>query len=262
MYCTYHCQADSFNLKGISTALKEKNFIYRFFDDVLYVEMEDGEDVFIFSYGCIVFWNVSERKKDEVFEICNGVNPPLQKTTSDKCKFMYGTRTHIYEEDDLIELESYDLLIRLSLSHGLSQSAKLDVFEHSVLHNIEKTRPLVQQIQETGKSFLSRKKLSKLIGKLFQERNFINLDCDLLDTPEFFWRRPGYEPYYHQAAEYMDIHARLGILNRRLDIIHELYDFLSNELNHSHSSFLEWIIIILIVTEVILTVAKDILKLF
>jgi uncharacterized Rmd1/YagE family protein len=59
------------------------------------------------------------------------------------------------------------------------------------------------------------------------------------------------------ASQYMDISKRHDILNRRLDVIHELYEILSNELKHSHSSRLEWIIILLIVSEVILTILKD-----
>ncbi len=157
---------------------------------------------------------------------------------------------------------SNDSLLKLSMSHGLSQSVKLEVFERSVIKTIEKTRPLTQQIRELGKTLLSRKKLSQLIGELFHERNLMNLDSDLLDTPEFFWKRPAYEAFYHQAAEYMDIKARLDILNRRLDVVHDVYDFLSNELHQSHASSLEWIIILLIVSEVVLTISKDILKLF
>ena len=262
MHCTYHCQAAAFHLQKISEVLKDKEITHRFFDEVLYVEIETGADIFIFGYGCIVFWNVSEEKKNNIFDIFSPINISLKYPTNDGCEFMYGKKTHIYEEEDMIELESYDLLIRLSFSHALAQSVKLEVFEHSLMHNIQKTKPFVEQIHAKGKSSLSRKKLSKLIGKLFQERNLINLDCDLLDTPEFFWKRPSYEPYYHQAAEYMDIDARLEILNRRLNNVHELYTFLSDELKHSHSSFLEWIIILLIVTEVILTISKDILKLF
>lgn len=262
MLCTYHCQFVSFNLKKISTLLGREGFIHRFFDDVLYIEIGKDEDAFLFPYGCVVFWNVSKEKQHQILQICALEHPVLQEKTVDSCHFTYGNKTHIYEEEDMIELESNDILIRLSLSHALSQSVKLEVFESSVLKTIENTRPLTNQIHQKGKTFLSRSQISKLIGKLFEERNSINLDTDLLDIPEFFWRRPSYEPYYDQAAKYMDINARLEILNRRLDSLHDLYEFLSNELNHSHSSFLEWIIIFLIGTEIIITILKDILKLF
>ena len=146
------------------------------------------------------------------------------------------------------------------MAHGLSQSVKLDVFENSIEKTIENTRYLPAELAEKGKISLSRKKISQKIGALFAERNSVNLHSDILDTPEFFWRRPRYEPYYHMASQYMDIATRLDILNRRLDVIHELYDILSNELKHAHSSHLEWVIILLIVSEVLMHLVKDFFK--
>lgn len=261
MRCSYQCTANHYHIQELAESLKEKNWSTRFYDDVLHVNLDQDQDAFIFSYGCVVFWNVDEVFKEEIFSVTQDVSTGLHKLpAADGCYYVYGDQTIIHEEEDRIELESDDLLIRLSISHGLAQSVKLETFERSVLNTIEKTRPLTQQIRDKGTTSLSRKKLSQLIGELFQERNFVNLDCDLLDTPEFFWRRPGYEAYYHEAAVYVDIKARLDIMNRRMDAVHDLYDFLSNELNHSHSSFLEWIIICLIVSEVILTLLKDIFK--
>jgi uncharacterized Rmd1/YagE family protein len=40
------------------------------------------------------------------------------------------------------------------------------------------------------------------------------------------------------------------VLSNKLDVIHELFEMLADDLNHKHSSFLEWIIIILIAFEI------------
>jgi len=125
---------------------------------------------------------------------------------------------------------------------------------------LKKTRHLPEELARKGKIYMSRKKLSKKIGALFSERNSINLHSDILDTPEFFWRRPRYEHYYLMASEYMDIQTRLDILNRRLGVIHELYDILSSELNHRHSSRLELIIILLILIEVVVVLRNEFMK--
>ena len=44
---------------------------------------------------------------------------------------------------------------------------------------------------------------------------------------------------------------RVEILNQRLDVVHELFSMLSDELNQKHNAKLEWIIIWLILIEVI-----------
>jgi uncharacterized Rmd1/YagE family protein len=219
-------------------------------------------EIFIFPYGCISIWGLSEEEEGsfindiKAFEVT-----PLSLPTMDTSVYEYGETTLINEEEDEMILESTDDLIKLSLSHGLTQSVKLEVFEQSIVKTIQKTHHLPDELAKTGKILMSRKKLSQKIGALFAERNSINLHCDVLDTPEFFWRRPRYETYYRLASEYMDIKQRIDILNKRLDVIHELYDILSNELKHAHSSRLEWIIILLIVMEVVMMLAKDVFKL-
>ena len=112
-----------------------------------------------------------------------------------------------------------------------------------------------------GRISLSRKDISRKIGELFVERNFINLQADILDIPEFFWDHPELEPFYRRTAHYLDITKRAENLNKRLGVIHDLFEMLSNELNHQHSSRLEWTIIILIVIEVIIALLKDIFHL-
>ncbi len=99
------------------------------------------------------------------------------------------------------------------------------------------------------------------MGELFIERNFITLHSEILDTPEFFWDYPELEPFYRKTAHYLDVGKRVEVLNKKLTVIHELFEILSDELNHQHSARLEWTIIILIVIEVILAFVTDIFHL-
>ena len=62
------------------------------------------------------------------------------------------------------------------------------------------------------------------------------------------------------VANYLDIETRVEVLNQRLDVVHELFQMLGSELNHQHSSRLEWTIIWLIIIEVILTLLKDVFR--
>jgi uncharacterized Rmd1/YagE family protein len=62
------------------------------------------------------------------------------------------------------------------------------------------------------------------------------------------------------TANYLDIETRVEVLNQRLDVIHELFEMLGTELNHQHSSLLEWTIIVLIVMEVALTLMRDVFR--
>lgn len=255
--CISFCTADAYDMDCLNTILKKKNLISKSYDNVIHLEdLTTHSHAFIFHYGCVVFWGFN---KDNMTDIINLIKDcaidPLPHNTSDECRFHYseGGETLINEEEDLVILESEDPLILLAISYALSQSVKLKTFENSTFSAIQRSKDLPNELSRTGSIRLSRRKLSRIIGSLFEERHSINLHTDLLDTPEFFWKRPKYESYYKEAAEYMDITTRTMILNQRLTVLHELYDMLSDEMKHRHSSRLEWIIILLIAIEIIMS---------
>ena len=101
-----------------------------------------------------------------------------------------------------------------------------------------------------GKIPLQRKGLTKRIGQLFVDRASINLHSDILEAPDYFWEDDEYLEMYTRTAKYLEIGRRVEVLNKRLDMIKELFDMLAGGLNHAHSNKLEWIVIILIFVEV------------
>ncbi|MCX7338452.1 MAG: RMD1 family protein [Alphaproteobacteria bacterium] len=265
MRCASYCTADSYNIDELAKYFRNEGFDPKFYGNVIHVhngDDQEGGEIFCFHFGCVTFWGTTEEEENQYLEKLKAYegSPLIHRTHDDSSTFELGDETAINEEEDKIILESDDVLVKLALSYGLSQSVKLAAFEASVDQTIENTRYLSAELAEKGKISLSRKKLAQGIGLLFTERNSINLHSDILDTPEFFWRRPRYEPYYHLASSYMDITTRLDILNRRLDVIHDLYEILSNELKHTHASFLEIVIIFLILWEVIMVIIKDFCK--
>jgi uncharacterized Rmd1/YagE family protein len=118
---------------------------------------------------------------------------------------------------------------------------------------------LPERLAKHGKISLDRTEICKKIGQLFIERNSVNLYSDILDTPEFFWEQEQYQAFYHRIYSYLEIGKRVAVLNKRLDIMRELFEMLSAELQDRHSSNLEWIIIWLIVVEVVIEVVWQII---
>jgi len=232
-----------------------------FFRDVLFVQvgtddLGGNKGAFIFPYGVIVMWALSE---EEQAQLLKTVRPheenPYDTYEKESISFTYGKETEIV--DDTLTLASSHLTIKLALSHGLAQSVKLSFFEGIIKKTINTTKVLPEHLSRYGKIPLSRKEMRKKMGEMFLERSFVNLHLDILDTPEYFWEHAELEPLYRQIANYLDLSPRLEVMNKRLDIVHDLFEMLGNELNHQHASQLEWAIIFLIVIEVCLTLFRD-----
>lgn len=258
MKCTSYCTAEAYNLSRLVDCLTGENLSPHLFDRVVHVLWQDAEwthQLFFFDYGCYVIWAEGAMRPEQIERIerwlAHASVRPLSSGVEDVVFYTYGSKTSIVEEEDTLFIEN-DPLIKLSMSHGLSQSVKLAAFERAILDTIQSSRHLTDEFAKRGRTSLSHHGLAQMIGHLFAARQSIHLHTDILDTPEFFWRRPKYEPYYHMVASFMDLSQRIHVLNQRLSVIQELYQMLSDELRHEHSSRLEWTVIVLIMFEVVL----------
>lgn len=219
--------------------------------DAYHLPLQTGE-AWLFQYGIVVFWAVSD---DEQQLLIKRVTPHLEREATKRSREVFQFTLNAEQlsiRADHISLPGDDHLLRLSVSHALAQSTQLIVFESMALENIRATAHIPATLAEKGKIPLRRKELAKIRGRLFATKSDIILHYGLLDTPEFFWEYPELEATYMVIARYLDIKPRVDVLSQKLGTIHELLEMLADEQNHQHSSFLEWIIIVLIGFEIVM----------
>ncbi|MBI2810489.1 MAG: RMD1 family protein [Candidatus Melainabacteria bacterium] len=238
MRCTCYCTAPSYDIPRLFQYLQRLG-TSQLFKDVIHIQIKEDKrvkgDIFYFAYGAVTFWGFTEEEEKEMLQTLKEFEKePLQKMELDEFTYIYGDTIKI--EEDEIFLHNKSALTKLALSHGIAQSVKLSTFEELIQKTIEHTKTLPEHLAKKGKIPLSRKEISQKMGEIFIERNFINLHSEILDTPEFFWDYPELEPFYRRAAHYLDVTKRVEILNKRLNVVHELFEILSGELNHQHTS--------------------------
>jgi uncharacterized Rmd1/YagE family protein len=261
MRCTTYGTASAYDIPQLFQSLQKFGSTQLFRDCIHILIKEDRRpkgDIFYFVYGCVVLWGFTEDEEQAILGSLKEFEKiPIVKPEMDEFTFIYGDAMAI--EEDEITLNNKNILTKLAISYGIAQSVKLTTFEETIQKTIDKTKSLPEELARQGKIALSRGEISRKMGELFIERNFINLHSEILDTPEFFWNYPELEPFYRRTAHYLDVSKRVEVLNKRLTVVHELFEILSNQLNHQHTSRLETIIIILIVIEVIIAVLSDLL---
>jgi uncharacterized Rmd1/YagE family protein len=260
--CVSYATALSYPVKDITRMFRAHHRVSSF-REVIFVHFREDEEeaeigAFIFGYGTVVMWGLTNSEEEEVLTMLRSHQEgAYENPEREIMAYSYGKKAGVV--DDCIILPTTNFSAKLAFSHGLAQSVKLAVFEGIVKKTIDTTRAIPVQLSRHGRIPLSKKEIQRKIGELFIERSSINLHFDVLDVPEYFWEHSDLEPLYTIIATHLDLETRVEVLNRRLDIIHDLFEVLSNELNHQHASRLEWIIIILILIEVALSLLKDFL---
>lgn len=253
MRCDCIITADEYDLKGLKKEFPN-SFHIENDRDSLYIPSPQGH-TYIFYYGCIVFWNIEPEAEKLTLERIK----PFEKKPCEifREEYTYKSGSQNSVTNDIITLQSdhEDFLLQmLSVSYGLSQSNKLSVFEDRLLKTIRETQHIPQQLASKGRISLSSKNISKQIGSLIVDKHSINIHTDMLDAPKFLWDHSEFEKLYYITTNEHDLPSRLQVLNTRLDIIKDLFEVMSNELKHRHAIAIEWIIVILISIEVIISI--------
>lgn len=252
------------DLKRITIALLGNSLDANLRDDILIDKMgavryrdaycikTHSGDAWLFEYGVLVGWDLAEEDRQQLcFEIEGIVEDPISRPFIEQYSYSIEIGQRFNIRNDLLTVPNDEALQCLALSHAFAQSAKLEFFEDKAQQVIQENAYISKELAKTGKVSLSRKDLAKLRGVLFDSSVDITLHFNLLDTPEFFWNYPELEPDYENLAKYLDLKPRIEILNRKLETIHDLLNMLASEQHHKHSSFLEWVIIILIAVDIV-----------
>lgn len=212
-------------------------------------------EVFLFEYGTVVIWGMTlQEEKRFLKEIAKFETDKLGKDEVETEEFnFYYTREYqarIY--NDFISLrDKKNYMIKLAISHGLSQSVKTSLFEDLVDNTIDDTKDIPAQIASSGKINLNKKQINMQIGELFILRISIHLQGSVLDAPELMWAEPQLDPVYQAVRSYLEMDQRVSLLTERLNVIGDLLAVLKDQLTVTHGELLEWIVIILIFAEVV-----------
>lgn len=202
-------------------------------------------EVFIFDYGTVVIWGMSPKQEERFLkDMAKFAEEPLlaDSTQVENFNFYYTREYQARIYNDFISLrEPKNHMIKLAISHALSQSVKTSLFEDLVSTTIESTAPLPAVIAETGSINLTRRQLNMQVGHLFILRINIHLQGSVLDSPELMWAEPQLEPIYGAVRSYLEINQRVGLLTERLDVIADLLAVLREQGSRRHEEVLEWI---------------------
>lgn len=240
---------DTFNYKEITQHAIEL-FRGKVLKDAVIIE-KDGGRAFIFKHGVAICWDM-----ENVEFMLQKLSASASYKNSEEFAFCLSSDQRIKVESDTIYLDVTDELVMLSVSFAIAQSVKLVEFEDAILQTLQQTEHIPQELAKNGRVSMDRKEIAKERGRLFLTKSKIYLHFELLDTPEFFWEYPELEAYYLATRKYLELQPRIEILNRKLTTLQEILTILADEQNHKYSSLLEWIIIILIAFEIVMSVFK------
>ncbi|KAK4769131.1 hypothetical protein SAY86_027281 [Trapa natans] len=189
----------------------------------------------VFQYGSIVLFNVPEHEVDGYLKIVeahsSGLLPEMRKDEYE-VREKPTLNTWMQVGLDYIMLQYLNIDGIRTIGSVLGQSIALDYYVRQVDGMVAEFTDINRRMEKTGTFEMERKKLFQLVGKA---------NSNLADIWEFL-------------RDEFELTQRFASLDFKLKFVEHNIRFLQEILQNRKSDFLEWLIIVLIAAEILISV--------
>ena len=244
------CQiCESFDIKKVKQAYSYK-LIEHDSGEALF-EVAPMKYLYIFKFGVICYLGYTN---DEIITTNNSLSEFCQNNLDETISEEYFIETETEKNEigfQKIHLPVFDPKVIRLIMLNLSQSVALENFSLKTDQLLHDTQKYTLQLVKTGKIRASAKKLRIFIGSTLYYKNRISENLYIFDSPSITWENEELDKIDRALKNVFDLEARSNNIHSDLQIIKENLDFFVDLMHQKKSFFLEWIVIVLILIEVI-----------
>jgi uncharacterized Rmd1/YagE family protein len=216
-----------------------------------------GKDgvVTLFRYGVAVLFDLSVLEEDEVIR---GLQPriisPIEPREDETAIIQIAP-----DKDEQIlpggpiQLRTITPEHMIVIADALSKSVVLARDEREVSSVIEVIEPFARQLSEKGRTPGGRRAILKHIGKSMLVQNRVSGRVAVAEKPDVVWDRPDLERLSARLQDEYELKERAEALSRKLSLISDTAEMLTDMIDTQRSLRLEIMIVVLILFEIVIT---------
>ena len=229
---------------------------------ILDKKVPENRQVMVFSFGSIVFINTDDSDIPAFINYVKTFKPKIEMKNLDRYSDDFELR--VIETEEIELTDKYAIVPQIELFHAelvstvIAKSVALEKTEEQLGKILDSLESMIDRL-EKGRFRISNKQLAKTTSKIVRhEYNTINYIM-ILDKPDITWTNSLAASFYDKMSGFFELNDRYVILKKKTDILNNLINGFSSISHSIRGLFVEWVIVLLIVVEVILMVA-DLLK--
>ncbi|KAK4430846.1 Sporulation protein RMD1 [Sesamum alatum] len=211
----------------------------------------------VFQYGSIVLFNVRDHEVDGYLKIVerhsSGLLPEMRKDEYE-VREKPTLNTWMQGGLDYIMLQYLNIDGIRTIGSVLGQSIALDYYVRQVDGMVAEFTDINRGMEKTGTFTMERKKLFQLVGKANSNLADVILKLGLFERSDIAWKDAKYAQIWEYLRDEFELTQRFASLDFKLKFVEHNIRFLQEILQNRKSDFLEWLIIILIGAEILISV--------
>jgi uncharacterized Rmd1/YagE family protein len=216
----------------------------------------------LFKYGAAVFVNMSPVEEEQVVHgLGHRIMGPIAPVEMETAQIVVAPA-----EDDQIDasgtihLRSLDPTRLLLVGEALAVSVALAYVERRIATAFDRIEPIAASLLQRKLPSGPQSALLEQIGEALMLQKRLAARVDLDDKPDVLWDHPELDRFWGKLVDEYDLPARGLAVERKLVVIRETADTITELLSTRTSHRLEWLVIILIGIEITLALYDHIAK--
>jgi len=208
----------------------------------------------VFDYGSIVFFNHSQAEITETLDTMRGcVQRPNRRFSEDDFVLNITSTLKMPEGTEELYIKEFNRDIALVVSIVLSRSVSLEYYESLISDTFARLEESIATLASQGRIQKNEKTLTKEVGLAISVEQELAYNLSAFDEPEIVWSGgKKIDELYKKLKREFDLEDRIRAIQQKVSIISRSSTFVISRLEAQRAQFLEWIIIALILSEIIL----------
>jgi len=211
----------------------------------------------VFRYGVVVFINLTQAEESDVLKSLKGrITGPFR--ARERESESAEVEISVEREDQIppggpIYVKDMALERLLLVAYALADSVVLARDEREVSSVFDTIEPFARELAEHGRTPGGRKTILKHIGNALLVQHRVSGRVAVAEDPDVLWDRPDLSRLYARLKDEYELKERVDSLSRKLSVISETAQALTDMSDTQRSLRLEVLIVALIAFEIAIT---------
>ncbi|KWV57648.1 hypothetical protein AS156_38750 [Bradyrhizobium macuxiense] len=218
--------------------------------------VNDNGVAILFRYGVVVLIGLNALEEDEFLRSLQSrmTGPFTRREEEIAIIEVASEREEQIPPGGPIFLQSLSPERLILVGEALAKSVVLARHEREVAAVFDATEPFARDLAKSGQVHRGRIAILKHIGNALSLRHRVAGPVEIAEKPDILWDKPQLERLYSRLEDEYELKERAEALNRKLAVIAESSQVLTDIIDTSRSVRLELIIILLILFEVLISI--------